>query len=97
MLNSVWHWGDGVHKDFESSVSHSFTVERHRVSVHFGQARVLHYLGVDFVTMRSRLERDPRKNNGLVRCGVDQTRERSLTFDVEVLADAFPIFQGAMV
>ena len=47
--------------------------------------------------MRSRLEDDPRKNDGLVRCRVDQTRERYLTFDVEVLADAFPIFQGAVV
>src|SRR4029077_13180938 len=43
------------------------------------------------------LKRDPRKNDGLVRRGVDQTRERYLSCDVEVLADAFPICQGAMV
>jgi hypothetical protein len=67
-------------------------VERHRFWAHFGQARVLHYLSVDFVTMRSRLEDDPRKNNGLVGFAVDQTRERYLTFDVEVFACliAFP-------
>jgi len=40
------------------------------------QARVLHHLGVDFVTMRSRLEDDPRKNNGLIGVAVDQKRER---------------------
>src|ERR1700751_6147244 len=52
---------------------------------------------IDFVTMLSRLEHNPRKNNGLVRCGVDQTRERYLTFDFEILAHAFLIFRGAMV
>jgi hypothetical protein len=61
------------------------------------RARVLHYLRFDFVTMRSRLERDPRKNNGLVRCGMDQTREWHLTLDVEVVADAFSICQGPML
>ena len=61
------------------------------------KARVLHNLGVDFVKMRSRLEDDPRKNNGLVGFAVDQTRERYLTFDVEVFAGPFPIFQGVMV
>ena len=58
--NSVRPGGEVLHDDLESSVSHSFAVERHRARVH-------------------------------------QMRERYLSFDVEVLADAFPIFQGAMV
>jgi hypothetical protein len=38
-LNSVWRGGEGLYEDFESSVSHPFGVERHRVTVHLGQAR----------------------------------------------------------
>jgi hypothetical protein len=75
-LNSIWHGRAGVHQDFESAICHSFAVERHRFRVQCGQARVLHHPGVDFVTMRSRLEDDPRKNNGLISIAVDQQRER---------------------
>jgi hypothetical protein len=31
-LNSVWRGGEGLYEDFESSVSHSFAVERHHVA-----------------------------------------------------------------
>jgi hypothetical protein len=53
-----------------------------------------------FITLAlpfSRLEDDPSKNKALVRCRVYQPRERHLPFDVEVLANTFPIFQGAPV
>src|SRR6202007_768774 len=68
--------GEVLHEDFESAVGRSFAVERRCVRVHGGQAGILHYLGVDFVPMRSRLEDDSRQNNGLLECGVDQPRER---------------------
>ena len=59
-LNSVWRGGEGLYEDFESSVSHSFAVERHRATVHLGQARVPHHVGVDLVTMRRRSTQERR-------------------------------------
>ena len=64
----------GVDQDLESAVDHALVVEGHRLRVHLGQPRVLHYLGVDLVAMRARLEHDPREHRRLARLEREQPR-----------------------
>ena len=89
--------GSGFDDRLEPAVGHALAVKGHRALLrHAGQTRVRHDLGVDFVAMFARLEDDPCKDHRLVKFTFNDTRERHLILYIQVIANAFPILEGAV-
>src|SRR6267378_6759919 len=64
-------------EDLEAAVEHAFVVEGHGLGIHhLRDTRVLHHLHVDAITMRARLEHDPRERHRLAGLELDASRER---------------------
>src|SRR5688500_7024955 len=81
----------------DAAVEHSPRVERHLAHVHVLGAHLLHHLLVHPITVRARLEDDPREAHRLTRLDVDTRGERLAHLDVEVVADALEVLQRAVL
>src|SRR5882672_2379196 len=73
-------------EDLEAAVEHAFVVEGHGLGIH--------HLRVDAITMRARLEHDPRERHRLAGLELDASRERHAHLHVQVVADTFPVLEG---
>src|SRR5438105_6677378 len=80
--------GSGFDDDLEASVNHASGVEGHLRLHHRGDAGVLHYLRVDPIAMRPRLEHDPREDDGLAALSFDGAREGNPPPLLQILAGA---------
>jgi hypothetical protein len=76
---------------------HPLHVERHLVGAHATHARVRHHLGVDAVAVRAGLVDDPREHDRLAALGLDAARERGDLSHLDVVGDAFPVFERAVL
>ena len=90
-----------VDDDLEAAVDHALGVEGHVLHVlrahHVGQARILHHLRVDAVTVRPRLVGDPREHHGLVLLALDALWEGRDLPHRDVVGDALLVLERAVL
>src|SRR3989304_10476693 len=88
----------GLHQDLEAAVGHALDVEGHVLRIaHCRQSGVFHHPGVDPVAVRARLEANPGEHDRLAGLELDPARKRRPHLHREVLAHAFPEFEGAVL
>lgn len=88
----------GIDEHFEPAVSYALELKGWvgRIT-DLLDSGVGHYFRVDLIAVFTRLKNDPGRDHRLVRVHSGQTGEGYLLFYVDVIANAFTVFQGAVL
>src|SRR5262245_26830768 len=89
--------GSAPHQHLEPPVGHPLHVERGVVPYHLAETGVGRNLRVGQISLLARLEYDPGEDHGLVWPGLGQLRELHQVLHVQVVADALPVVERAVL